>query len=235
MNGGNRPYQVSIDNGTSWQFVETDSIAYTDLAPKIYKLIVKYGTNCQTTVKSININSGGLPIDVATTAATCGAPNGSATAVLSDASKKYFYSLDNVSFQESPVFLDLRAGKYTMYVRENANDACPKQTTFVVPGPDLLMYDLKKTDCFDIRILNIRGGTAPYKVSLDGGKTFVSGYIFPQSPNYMANDLASGEYSIVVTDELGCSTVPVHVRIDNKITAKVTATLSLPDEPTGEI
>ncbi|MFC5535116.1 gliding motility-associated C-terminal domain-containing protein [Rhodocytophaga aerolata] len=235
IKGGNKPYQVSLDNGSTWQFVQNDSIAYNDLAPKMYQLIIKYGASCQTAVRNINIYSGGLPVGVATTAATCGASNGSATAVMADASKKYFYSIDNNRFQESPVFLDLKAGKYTMYVRESANDLCPKQTEFTVAGPDSLTYDLEKVDCFDVRVLNIKGGTSPYRVSLDGGKTFVSGYIFPQSPNYLASNLAPGEYSIVVADDAGCSTVPVRVRIDNKITAKVTATLSLPDEPTGEI
>jgi gliding motility-associated-like protein len=198
-------------------------------------LVIKYGTNCQTAVRNVNIYSGGLPIDVSTTAATCGSSNGSATAIMPDASKKYFYSIDNNRFQESPVFLDLKAGRYTMYVRETASDLCPKQTSFAVAGPDSLKYDLKKTDCFDVRVLNISGGTSPYRVSLDGGKTFVSGYIFPQSPNYLATNLPSGEYSIVVADNAGCATIPVRVRIDNKITAKVTATLSMPDEPTGEI
>ncbi len=235
IKGGNKPYQVSLDNGITWQFVQNDSIAYNDLAPKAYQLIIKYGASCQTAVRNINIYSGGLPVGVATTAATCGSANGSATAVMADASKKYFYSIDNSQFQESPVFLDLKAGKYTMYVRESANDLCPKQTEFAVAGPDSLTYDLEKVDCFDVRVLNIKGGTSPYRVSLDGGKTFVSGYIFPQSPNYLASNLAPGEYSIVVADDAGCSTLPVRVRIDNKITAKVTATLSLPDEPTGEI
>jgi gliding motility-associated-like protein len=235
IKGGNKPYQVSIDNGSTWQFVQDDKIAYNDLAPKDYQLIIKYGASCQSAVRNINIYSGGLPIDVATTAATCGSANGSATAIMPDVSKKYFYSIDNSRFQESPVFLDLKAGLYTMFVRESASDLCPKQTGFAVAGPDSLKYDLKKTDCFDIRVLSIRGGTSPYRVSLDGGKTFVSGYIFPQSPNYLATNLLPGEYSIVVADNAGCSTIPVRVRIDNKITAKVTATLSMPDEPTGEI
>jgi hypothetical protein len=102
LKGGNKPYQVSIDNGSTWQFVQDDQIPYNDLAPKSYQLIIKYGASCQTEVRNINIYSGGLPVGISTTAATCGAANGSATAIMSDASKKYFYSIDNNRFQESP-------------------------------------------------------------------------------------------------------------------------------------
>jgi gliding motility-associated-like protein len=38
-----------------------------------------------------------------------------------------------------------------------------------------------------------------------------------------------------VLDSKNCASIPTRVRIDNKIVAKIRATLSMPDEPTGEI
>jgi gliding motility-associated-like protein len=197
-------------------------------------VVLKY-SGCQTVAREVVITSSGIPFTVKPTESTCGSPNGTAEAVVLDntAGKKYFYSINNVNFSDSPLFTNLKPGNYKMYIRENANDLCANVQAFTVPGPDSLKAKARRENCNDIVLSPITGGVKPYRISVDGGNTFVSGNLFTGS--YVISNLPDGNYEVVVMDNQGCRTLPVKFRINNTLTAKVKATLSMPDEPTGEI
>ncbi len=228
-------YGISIDNGVSFRYTGSNTITFTDLAPGSYKVVLEYGNGCRTPAQDVLISSGGIPFTVKTTPSTCGSPNGTAEAeVLNNtAGKRYFYSINNTNFFETTLFVNLQPGEYRMYIRENASDVCPNILPFMIPGPDSVKFDMKRQGCNNLVLTNIRGGQPPYRVSIDGGNTFVSGNLFTSS--FTVSNLRDGDYVVVIADNQNCLTLPANVRIGNTLTARIRATLSMADEPTGEI
>ncbi len=68
--------------------------------------------------------------------------------------------------------------------------------------------------------LNVAGGTAPFKYSLNEGKTYQT------SPEFTG--LAAGEYTGIVVDALGCVSQHVHIQLEEAPLPQVT--LNLPAE-----
>jgi gliding motility-associated-like protein len=233
LNNADAEYGISIDGGATFKYTAENKMTFEALKPGKYQVVLAYGTGCRTAVREVVISSSGIPFTVLTTPATCGSPNGSAEAVVGDTGKKYFYSINNTNFFEAPLFTNLKPGDYKMYIRENADDPCANVLPFIVGGPDSLKTKVRRENCNDIVLSPITGGVKPYRISVDGGNTFVSGNLFTGS--YVISNLPDGNYEVVVIDNQDCRTFPVKIRINNTLTAKVKATLSMPDEPTGEI
>ncbi len=88
-----------------------------------------------------------------------------------------------------------------------------------LPAPQ---YTVVKRPCSGtytgVVALNAGGGRAPYQYSLDEGRTFQSTAVF--------DGLASGDYTGIVVDALGCVSEHVHIRLDE--TVLPTVTLQLP-------
>jgi gliding motility-associated-like protein len=225
-------YGISIDGGKTFTYTGENAMTFNNLKPGTYPVVLAYG-QCRTATREVVITTSGIPFTVKTTPSTCGSPNGSAEAVVGDNTKKYFYSINNVNFSESPLFTNLKPGSYKMHIRENASDLCANVLPFTVPGPDSLKATIRRESCNNVVLSPIEGGVKPYRVSIDGGKTFISGNIFDNS--YIISNLPDGDYEVIVADNQDCRTFPVNLRISNKVTAKVKATLSMSDEPTGEI
>jgi gliding motility-associated-like protein len=226
---------ISIDNGVSFRYTGSNTITFTDLAPGSYKVVLEYGNGCRTPAQEVLISSGGIPFTVKTTPSTCGSPNGTAEAEIlnNTAGKRYFYSINNTNFFETALFVNLQPGEYRMYIRENASDVCANILPFLIPGPDSVKFDMQRQGCNNLVLTNIRGGQPPYRVSIDGGNTFVSGNLFTSS--FTVSNLRDGDYVVVIADNQNCRTFPANVRIGNTLTARIRATLSMADEPTGEI
>jgi gliding motility-associated-like protein len=233
LNNADAEYGISIDGGATFKYTAENKMTFETLKPGKYQVVLAYGTGCRTAAREVVISSSGIPFTVLTTPSTCGSPNGSAEAVVGETGKKYFYSINNTNFFEAPLFTNLRPGDYKMYIRENANDPCANVLPFIVGGPDSLKAKVRRENCNDIVLSPITGGVKPYRISVDGGNTFVSGNLFTGS--YVISNLPDGNYEVVVMDNQDCRTFPVKIRISNTLAAKVKATLSMPDEPTGEI
>ncbi len=236
LKGGIKPYQVSIDGGNTFGFVPNDSISFTNLSANNYQLVINYGNGCSTSPLSINITSGNLPITVDVTGANCGSSTGSANAVVIPSSPNYFYSLDSVKYTTSPVFLNLKPGPYIMYVREGQNDPCLKRKPFIIPGPDSLRFESKIVECNRVYFTNIVGGIKPYKISLDGGKTFVDKGASIFTNSYITLDLPDGDYTLQITDNVGCNTGIKKVKINTKLYAnQIIINPSLSTDSSGSI
>jgi|GEM_PF-4888867 len=233
LNNADAEYGISIDGGATFKYTAENKMTFEALTPGKYQVVLTYGTGCRTAAREVVISSSGIPFSVLTTPATCGSPSGSAEAVVGETGKKYFYSINNTNFFDAPLFTNLKPGEYKMYIRENADDRCANVLPFVVGGPDSLKARVRRENCNDIVLSPITGGVRPYRISVDGGKSFVSGNLFTGS--YVVSNLPDGNYEVVVADNQDCRTFPVKIRISNTLTAKVKATLSMPDEPTGTI
>jgi gliding motility-associated-like protein len=236
LNNGEADYGITLYRGdklVATRYTGEKPLTFEDLEPALYRVVLEYGNGCRTAAREVVITSSGIPFNVKTTPATCGSPNGSAEAMISVTGKKYFYSINNTNFFDAPLFTNLKPGEYKMYIRENANDPCANVLPFIVGGPDSLKARIRRENCNDIVLSPITGGVKPYRISVDGGNTFVSGNLFTGS--YVISNLPDGNYEVVVIDNQDCRTFPVKIRINNTLAAKVKTTLSMPDEPTGEI
>ena len=112
------------------------------------------------------------------------------------------YSIDNgVTYQASGSFLGLAAGTY--YVLVNDDNNCPVGRAVTLSNgaaPVLDNVAVTPGSCTGNTgsiSITASGGTAPLSYSIDNGATSQASGVF--------NNLATGTYTIVVTDHAGCS------------------------------
>jgi hypothetical protein len=118
--GGATPYQYSV-NGGAFQSSNT----FTNLAAGSYTVRVKDKNNCEkqispnvvlTSPDGPDIAASGLVADT-----ECGSDNGSITVNATGGTGTLTYSKDGTTFQAGNVFNNLRAGDYTITVKDAGN------------------------------------------------------------------------------------------------------------------
>ena len=114
----------------------------------------------------------------------------------------YLYSIDGNNFQASNEFTDLTSGNYNIMVQD-ANGFIFDAGAFTVGAPTALTVTLNATD--NNIIANGNGGTGTLLYSLNGLTT---------QANNEYNDLPNGTYTVVVTDENGCTATSIEVEIN---------------------
>lgn len=147
------------------------------------------------------------------------------------------YSLDNASWQASPVFDKLLAGDYTVFVLDSRG--CKKFSTVTLSEDtsreelNISISSLKGVYCGGDTTGTISfitsGGMSPYLYSLDN-TTWISTPYF--------SHLSAGNYTLQAKDEYGCvteytTTIPAEdpaIRVSGKITPVLCY-----DTPTGEL
>ena len=157
--------------------------------------------------------------------ATCsGDANGSVTATVSGGldGKQYRLANQGVDFQSSPAFTNLRAGSYTIQVRDPAG--CTAETSTTVTQPDRIVFALRaptNAKCAG-------GSDGAIEVKADGGN---GGYLYsvnggtPQSSGLFQNLKANTNYVIKAADAKGCSeTTGAFVGSPNQIVVNLTPT-----------
>ncbi len=111
----------------------------------------------------------------------------------------YRYSLDNTTFQSSPIFTNLRAGTYNVTGKDVNN--CTFLLSTSLSEPELLKasFTVKTNDCYGDQTGKINtfasGGTTPYEYALNQ-QTFQTGTEF--------NQLFAGNYLMTVRDKNAC-------------------------------
>ncbi|MBW6501934.1 MAG: gliding motility-associated C-terminal domain-containing protein, partial [Bacteroidales bacterium] len=127
-----------------------------------------------------------------------GGNNGSATAEGIGGLPPYEYSLDGGPYQASGTFASLNAGTYTITIRDAFSDTY--DLPLVITEPDLLVIQSIANDatCPDEPngsiLLTITGGTEPYTIIWSDGAGMQNRI-----------NMLPGTYSVVVTDQNGCS------------------------------
>ncbi len=116
----------------------------------------------------------------------------------------YQYSLDNLVYQNSNTFENLRSGVYTLYIKDAQNNI---QTSNIVSiqSPSKIIIDAVN-DNYDIA-LGLSGGTGNLQYSLDDISYGLGNII---------TDPGNGEYTIYVKDDNGCKdNVSISINIPN--------------------
>lgn len=209
-------YMYSIDNTNYYNYLTSNVI--TGLPAGSYVVHVFDDERCELFLP-VTIDE---PVDALAISATMTQPvscygytDGQITASATggwSALGPYEFSIDNVNWQLSPVFDNLTAGSYDVYVRDYHN--CVEQTTVVVtePAPFTAEITGSTTICSGESAtvsVNIVGGNAPFDIELTDGvnnivETGFTGSTFTFTQTYTASTTWSW---VSITDANNC--VPV--------------------------
>lgn len=197
--------------------VWTDGV-FSDLAPGNYLLEVFDGDSTCSAVRTFSVASApDVALFGVSTSPLCpGGVDGAITAFVSEAVTPVAYLVNGATAALSGNFLGLSAGSYLVEVEVTmpSGGTCVDATTIVVSDPEGMMITLDSVNGADPNEENggvsitVEGGAAPYTFNWSGP----SGGTGMEDPD----DLASGEWTLVVTDDDGCTaslqvTVPVGV------------------------
>ena len=196
--GGAGNYQYSIDNGATWQ----SSGVFSGLPAGTYTVLVQDGNGCQGSISVTVTQTSNLTLAVTnTTNVSCnGGSNGGAVTTASGGTTPYNYSLNSGTSQLSGTYSNLVAGTYTVQVTDADGCTASQPFTITEPTPVTLSYvSSTNASCSGndgSLTVSGGGGTGTLNYTLNSGA--------PQSGTVF-NNLASGTYTIQVTDANGCS------------------------------
>ncbi len=190
VNGGTGSYTYNWSNGSTEQNL-------SNLAEDDYTVIVVDANGCSTT-GTYSINSPAtLIIEASMTSINCfGDENGSIDLTVTGGTEPYSFNWSNGSTEQNPT--GLAAGDYTIVITDANN--CSLTETYTIEGPDALTQEANTTNvtCFgdengSIEV-TVTGGTEPYSFNWSNGST-----------EQNQTGLATGDYTVIITDTNGCS------------------------------
>jgi ELWxxDGT repeat protein len=215
--GGSTPYNYLWNNGATTQSI-------TSIPAGTYTVTVTDAHGCITTASCIVTANQAFNPSASVTDVTCyGANNGMITVTNANGVAPFQYSIDGgLHYQTSNVFNGLAPGTYTITVVD-AN-GCTGFITKTINQPTQIVVTLNtvQSTCFGLSTgtinVSVTGGSPAYSYQWLGP----SGY---SSAQLNINALATGNYSLTVTDNKGCiKTLNVVVPSFNQINVVSTVT-----------
>ena len=195
VTGGTEPWSYAWNTTP----VQTGATAI-NLAAGLYTVTVTDANGCETSADvTIEEPPDAMVVTITKTDVRCyGSANGTAEAVVSGGAEPYAYSWNTLPVQTSATATGLDAGNYTVTITD-AN-GCMSTGSVQINEPDLLVIQSIANDatCPDEAngsiILTITGGTEPYTIIWSDGAGMQNRI-----------NMLPGTYSVVVTDQNGCS------------------------------
>ena len=234
VTGGSGSYTYSIDNVN-----QTDSI-FPDLNPGNYSLLVFDSNDCFADTLITITQVSALAINVGVINPVCfGDSNAQVSIVVNGGSFPFTYTLSDTIIQNTPTFLNLAAGDYSILVEDDNN--CSFDSTITIIQPNAItvsLDDMDSTSCFGVddgRIFtSVSGG-------LQGGYNYF--WLYEGAPFLVNNDdidaLLAGVYTLEVSDLSLCSSDQYDFEVfqPNPLTVNIDdlQTLSCYDSSDGSI
>ncbi|MBI2966974.1 MAG: T9SS type A sorting domain-containing protein, partial [Bacteroidetes bacterium] len=186
--GGVQPYDYLWSNGN------TNSVAAA-VAGGSYSVTVSDLNGC-TIVDSVTINNlASLTISFTVSNTTCGAANGSAAAFVSGGQTPYTYYWSNT--QTGPLATGLASGLITCTVTDNVGCIIVDSTminTITPPSVNIIFTSPSCSGSSDgTAVATVAGGSPPYAYQWSNLSGFQN-----------LSGLSAGNFSVTVTDSLGC-------------------------------
>ncbi len=199
---GSAPYTYSLDGAAP--VAGPAPYTFTNVPAGPHSVVIASAAGCISSPLSAPVAAGpALSTTANATDVLCnGGATGSITVVQPVIGTPPFeYSLDNVTWQISPLFSGLPAGGYTVYFRES--NGCSGSYPVTVNEPAVLSATAAAVAVIcngqsnGIVTVSAAGGIAPYDYSIDAGVTWQSSNVF---------NMPAGTYNIRVRDVNGCIT-----------------------------
>lgn len=195
--GGQPPLQYSLSSGGPFQ----DSPLFAGLASGTYEVFVQDALGCtDSAIASVGeaqpIALEALMVDTV----SCLAPLASIR-VQVNPTPGLVYSLDGTVFSPNPVFTDLPAGEYTVFILNDAGCSLevPLTVEDLADGPVLTGLSIGNTRCGMANgALEITASGAQPPFTFQLGET-------PAQASGLYEGLAAGTYPLLVTDAQGCT------------------------------
>ncbi len=189
--GGTPPYSYAWSNGGT-------TATISNLSAGTYSVTVTDANNCTDVQTNITVNEpAALTATVSGTDILCnGANDGSATVTVSGGTAPYTYAWSNGATTQTAS--NLSAGTYTVTITDNSGCTyTPAAVT--ISEPPALTGSITSTNAScgnadGTATITVSGGVAPYSYAWSNGGT----------TNSISN-LASGTYTVTVTDDNGCT------------------------------
>jgi hypothetical protein len=193
------PLRYAI-NGGSYQ---TDN-QFTTLGVGEYEVEARDTNGCVSMERAIirETNPALTITGIETTRPRCvNLAEGRFTVLVAEQQSGILYSLDGITFQNSPTFSGLKAGPYTIWIKNRQNCTVRQAVTLTSQNPPIEIEDIivTPTSCWDsfdgqLRVF-ARGGTGALLYSLDDNE-------FQSSPLFRG--LSYGKYNVFIKDAAGC-------------------------------
>lgn len=190
VSGGTSPYTYLWSNNAT-------SASISQLSPGTYSVTITDANGC-TTSTSLTISEPSLLEVVASSNdVSCnGGNNGSASSIVTGGTAPYSYSWNNGTNNAS--VSGLSAGTYSVTVTDANGCTASSSTSIQEPTAISLSTSTSDASCSQINDgsvnLSVSGGVGPYNYLWSNGETTED-----------LNNLASGSYSVTVTDQNGCT------------------------------
>ncbi len=189
---GTAPYQFNWSNGAT-------ELSLDDLAAGVYSLTVTDANGC-TAIATTTINTeGSLSANIQNvTPVSCGEDNGSAQVVVTEGTPPYNYQWDFTGGTNSATINNMPAGFYTVTVSDV--NGCSTALSVVVEelGGTVIFLEDTSNSCEEndgTATVTVFTAATPFAVLWNNGQTTTT-----------ATGLASGTYTVTVTDVNGCET-----------------------------
>ena len=204
INGGNEIYFYSWNTNPPVGFQQL-----INLGPGDYVVTVTDGNGC-TDVDTVTLTAPpAIVIDtVAIDPVSChSGADGELSGQAAGGSPPYTYSWNTVPVQTGQTITGLIAGNYTLTVTDTNN--CSTDTTVNLPQPAPISATFTKTN---VACFGEDGGSATV-ASISGGTPASNGYEIewsttpPVTGQSNIGNLLAGDYTVTITDSLGCSWV----------------------------
>ena len=207
--GGTPRYTYSLD-GINYQ----SSNIFTGLAAGEYTVYVMDATATAASESGIIVPQGScLVITCTETDATCNLANGSATAIASNGTGPYTYSIDGINFSATNVFSGLAPGNYTISAKDATGLTNSTSIAInAIPSPNIVLI-AQPTSCDNtsgVITATGAGGARPYTYSLGSG-SFQADSVYGQ--------LSIGSYAVTLKDADGCTSAQTaNIQLNNTLT-----------------
>jgi len=214
--GRGGPYKIEWSHGL------TDELYAKDLSPGTYSVKVSDKFNCSQTLY-FEIKSSSEPIQLKedVTHIFCSNENKGIIAITASGGKAPF-QFNWSNGKTSHKITDLEAGEYGLTVTDANGCSISKTYTIQAAEPMAVMAEISDIMlCGEAEtgkiLLDIQGGIAPFTFSWNNG-----------SEEKDLENLTSGDYSVKITDSMGCEvTKTFTIKGSEKITAKIETTVDI--------
>jgi gliding motility-associated-like protein len=219
VTGGQAPYTYLWSNGTN-------GTSISNVTSGNYTLTVTTANGC-VTQGTVNVAqpSAPLTVNIATNSVTCnGGNNGSATAIPSGGTAPYSYSWNTTPLQSTATANGLIAGLYHLTVNDANN--CSISTNVNILQPQAIT--LTQLNTTPVSCYGGTNGSASIQCNGGTGALSYSWNTTPVITTSGANNLAAGNYNVIVTDANGCSnTFPVNITQPTPLQVNITSSTNV--------